>query len=102
MASVYKNSGNDHLRGFKQKQVFFLHVLAIVFEDMKILGGLTLFFQNRNLTFSLLFYFILVHSIFTRPKSRGAHLPDYNTAEMEERVLSQIFSPSLVRKEGNI
>jgi hypothetical protein len=53
MASVYQNSGNDHLRGFKQNQISFLHVLAIVFEDMTILGGLTFFFQKRNLTFSL-------------------------------------------------
>jgi hypothetical protein len=39
--------GDDHLRDFQQKRVFLLHVLAIIFEDMKNLGGLTIFLQKQ-------------------------------------------------------
>jgi len=42
-----KLPGNDHLGDLQQKQVCFLHVLAIVFEDIKILGGLAVFFEKQ-------------------------------------------------------
>ena len=38
---------DDHLRDFQQKQVSFLHVRAIAFKNMKILGGLTIFLQKQ-------------------------------------------------------
>jgi hypothetical protein len=39
--------GNDRLRDFEQKQISFLQVLPIGFEDMKILGRLTIFLQKQ-------------------------------------------------------
>ncbi len=80
--------GNDHLRDFQQKQVSILHVLTIVFENMKIPGGLTIFLQKQAIKGVIDF-------------EKGKVLEVFGCAFNRQGFFSEGFVPDFMAPTGN-